>query len=48
MIQKPMTLEDINPEALAKLFDAIEIELQKRKEPAATGSIRKEIDHEKF
>ena len=35
--------EDINPEALAKLYDAIEIELRKRKEPAATGSIRKEM-----
>ena len=43
-----MKVEDINPEALQKLFDAIEIELQKRKEPAAPGSIRKEIDHEKF
>ena len=48
MIRKRVKLEDINPEALAKLFDAIEIELRKRKEPAATGSIRKEIDHEKF
>jgi len=41
MIQNRVKLGDINPEALQKLYDAIQIELQKRKEPAATGSERK-------
>ena len=41
MIGKKVKLEDINPDALQKLYDAIEIELRKRKEPAGTGSERK-------
>ena len=43
MVQKRVKKGDINPEALRKLYDAIEKELQKRKEPVASGSIRKEI-----
>lgn len=41
MIQNRVKLGDINPEALQKLYDAIETELQKRKEPAATGSLER-------
>jgi hypothetical protein len=37
MIQNRVKLGDINPEALQKLYDAIETELQKRKEPVAAG-----------
>lgn len=49
MVQKRVKKGDINPEALRKLYDAIEKELQKRKEPAATGSRKDEKTiHETF
>ena len=42
MIQNRVKLGDINPDALRQLLIAIERDLQKKREPAATGS-RKDI-----
>ena len=49
MVQKRVKKGDINPEALRQLRIAIERDLHKKREPAATGSRKDEKTiHETF